>query len=112
MRQSILAIMLLIPCLFIGCREDPGVTAGAPAVNPEKIDWGKETTAAGLIAMAKKGEIREIQWHVMPNIFRAEAGGGRIFYLRNEDKGIDLRGMLIKEGVRIGEGGVVFQHVF
>jgi hypothetical protein len=112
MRQSILALMMLIPCMFIACREDPGEISGAPAANPEKIDWGKETTAAGLIAMAKKGEIREIKWHVMPNIFRAEAKDGRVYYVRNENKGIDLRGMLIKEGVRIGDGGVLFQHVF
>jgi hypothetical protein len=112
MRQSILAVMLLIPCMFIACREHPGEISGAPAANPEKIDWGKETTAAGLIAMAKKGEIRGIQWHVMPNIFRAEAKDGKVYYIRNENKGIDLRGMLIKTGIPIGDGGVIFQHVF
>jgi hypothetical protein len=112
MRPTILTILLLVPCMLAACRDRPGETYGTPATNSEKIDWGKETTVAGLIARAKKGEIREIQWHVMPNIFRAEAADGKIFYIRNENKGIDLRGMLIKEGVRIGEGGVVFQHVF
>ena len=62
--------------------------------------------------MAKKGQIVEIQWHVMPNILRAQATDGEIYHLRNENKGVDLRNTLIKEGVTIGKGGILFRHLF
>jgi hypothetical protein len=92
----------------------PAELAGAtqPEQESEKVDWGREATAAEIIAMAKNGEIREIEWHVMPNILRALASDGRIFFVRNENKGMDMRGLLIKAGVQVGNGGVTFRHVF
>lgn len=78
----------------------------------EEIDWGQEVDLAEMIAKARSGEICEIQWHVLPNILRAQAYDGRIFHLRNENKGVDLRNKLISEGVQIGKGGIEFQHVF
>lgn len=78
----------------------------------EKIEWGHEASAAEIIAMAKNGEIREIEWHIMPNILRAVASDGRIFFVRNENKGLDMRGMLADAGVQVGKGGVAFRHVF
>jgi hypothetical protein len=62
--------------------------------------------------MAKSGRIQEIQWHVMPNVLRVLTLDGRIFHLKNENKGVDLRNMLIDAGVRIGKGGISFRHVF
>ena len=76
------------------------------------VDWGHEVSLDEMIAMAKAGRIVEIQWHVMPNILRARAADGRIFYLKNEDKGVDLRNTLIKAGVKVGEGGILFRHFF
>ena len=78
----------------------------------EKIEWGREASADEIIAMAKNGEIREIEWHIMPNILRAVASDGRIFFVRNENKGLDMRGMLADAGVQVGKGGVAFRHVF
>ena len=78
----------------------------------EKIDWGKEATAGEVVAMAKSGEIREIEWHMLPNMLRAVASDGRIFFIRNESKGLDMRGMLVKSGVQVGKGGIPFNHVF
>jgi hypothetical protein len=78
----------------------------------EKIDWGKEATAGEVVAMAKSGEIREIEWHILPNILRAVASDGRVFFIRNENKGLDMRGMLVKSGVQVGKGGIPFNHVF
>lgn len=76
------------------------------------VEWGQEIDLAEMIAKAKSGEIREIQWHVLPNILRAEAVDNQIFHLRNENKGVDLRNTLIREGVQIGNRGVTFRHVF
>lgn len=87
-----------------------GETARETAI--EDIEWGQEISLAEMIAKAKSGKIREIQWHVMPNILRAQGVDDRIFHLRNENKGVDLRNTLIGEGVQIGEGGIVFRHVF
>jgi hypothetical protein len=78
----------------------------------EKIDWGGDISLDEIVAMAKKGRIREIQWHVMPNVLRIEAVDGKIFHLKNENKGVDLRNRLIQAGVRIGKGGITFRHVF
>lgn len=78
----------------------------------EKVDWGREVTLDEIIAMAKSGQIQEIEWHVMPNIIRAQASDGRIFHLRNENKGIDIRNTLINAGIHIGKGGISFRYVF
>ncbi len=102
--QRAILIALLVIWLPAGCREKPN---RAP-----EIDWGKEITLDEIIAMAKSGQIQEIEWHVMPNIIRAQASDGRIFHIRNENKGVDLRNKLINAGVRIGEGGISFRHVF
>lgn len=76
------------------------------------INWGNEVNLDQMIAMAKEGRIREIQWHVLPNILRAETGDGKFFHLKNENKGVDLRNTLIKSGIRIGDGGIQFKHLF
>ncbi|NLD35309.1 MAG: hypothetical protein GX654_00385 [Desulfatiglans sp.] len=76
------------------------------------INWGEEVNLDEMIAMAKEGKIKEIQWHVLPNILRAETGDGKFFHLKNENKGVDLRNTLIKSGVRIGDGGIEFKHLF
>lgn len=86
--------------------DPPKETAGG------EIDWGQEIDLAGMIAKAKSGEIREIQWHVMPNVLRAQTFDDRIFHLKNENKGVDLRNTLISAGVQVGRGGVEFRHVF
>jgi hypothetical protein len=78
----------------------------------KKIDWGREATLDEIMAMAKNGEIPQIEWHVMPNVIRAEAADGRIFHIRNENKGIDIRNTLIRAGISIGKGGISFRHVF
>jgi hypothetical protein len=95
-------------------KSKPAEAAGQiqPERESEKVDWGREAGAAEIIALAKNGEIREIEWHVMPNILRALASDGRVFFVRNENRGMDMRGMLIKAGVPVGNGGIVFRHVF
>ena len=65
----------------------------------EKIDWGRESTLDKIVEMAKNGQIYEIQWHVMPNIIRTLASDGRIFHIRNENKGVDIRNVLKNAGV-------------
>ena len=77
-----------------------------------EVDWGREVNLDEMIAMARKDRIQGIQWHVMPNILRAEASDGEVFHLRNENKGVDLRNRLIDSGVRLGKKGVRFRHVF
>jgi hypothetical protein len=77
-----------------------------------KIDWGREAALEEIIAMAKSGEIQQIEWHVMPNIIRAQVSDGRIFHIRNENKGIDMRNTLTNAGIHIGKGGISFRHVF
>jgi hypothetical protein len=79
---------------------------------PEQIVWGLEISLDKIVAMAKDGRIREIQWHVMPNVLRIETTDGAIFHLKNENKGVDLRNTLIKAGIQIGKGGITFRHVF
>ena len=91
---------------------DPIEDEFATEANNDDIEWGTEVDLEEMISMAKSGKIREIQWHVMPNILRAEALDNRIFHLRNENKGVDLRNALINAGVRVGKGGIIFRHVF
>ena len=91
---------------------DPTEEEPARATDDEDIDWGQEISLAEMVEKAKSGEIREIQWHVMPNVLRAQALDHRVFHLKNEDKGVDLRNTLMNAGVKIGEGGVIFRHVF
>jgi hypothetical protein len=76
------------------------------------VDWGSEVSLDEMITMTRNGRIVEIEWHVMPNILRAKTSNGEIFHLKNENKGVDLRATLINAGVKIGEGGVLFKHVF
>ena len=97
----------------------PTVTASYPdedktqeVQDSEDVDWGIEVNLEEMVAMAKQGQIVEIQWHVMPNILRAQTSDGRIFHLKNENKGVDLRNTLIEAGVKIGKGGIEFRHVF
>ena len=46
----------------------------------EKVDWGREITLNGIMAMAQSGQIQEIEWHVMPNIIRVLASDGSLFH--------------------------------
>jgi hypothetical protein len=82
------------------------------AESSDEVDWGREIDLDEMIAMARGARIREIQWHVLPNILRAQTSDGEIFHLRNENKGVDLRNTLINAGVKVGKGGVLFRHVF
>ena len=109
-----LAAHLLAACGDTTVKKPPAPAAGQidEAVGHEKIDWGRETTAAKIVAMAKDGGIREIEWHIMPNILRALAPDGRIYYVKNANKGVDMRGILLKAGVRVGKSGLEFRHVF
>ena len=91
---------------------DPAEEKSAKETDGDDIEWGQEISLAEMIEKAKSGEIREIQWHVMPNVLRAETLDHRIFHLKNEDKGVDLRNTLMNAGVKIGKGGVIFRHVF
>ena len=121
--QSLYIILLLAIFLSAGCgnqsadiSEDEKTKAITPDSSQEEslfeVDWGREVNLDEMIAMARADRILEIQWHVMPNILRAEAPDGEFFHLRNENKGVDLRNTLINAGVRIGKGGVQFRHVF
>ena len=78
----------------------------------EDVYWGFEVNLNEMIAMAKKGQIVEIQWHIMPNILRAQASDGRIYHIRNENKGVDLRNTLINAGVKVGKEGILFRYLF
>ena len=91
---------------------DPPADEASKGETFEKVDWGQEVTLDEIIAMAKNGRIQVIEWHVMPNIIRVLALDGRIFHLRNENKGVDMRNTLINAGIRIGKGGIDFRHVF
>ena len=110
--------LILFPVFFMlaACGDKPGESTTTDKPQNEQtsshVDWGREVDLDKMIAMAREGRIKEIQWHVMPNILRAQAFDGQIFHLKNEDKGVDLRNTLIKEGVEIGEGGVLFKHFF
>ena len=91
---------------------DPAPDEAPKDQNLEKVDWGREIALDGIIAMAQSGRIKEIEWHVMPNIIRILASDGGLFHFRNENKGVDLRNTLINSGIRIGKGGIIFRHVF
>ena len=108
------AAHLLAACGDTHAKTPPAPPSGQIAETGEfkKINWGRETSATEMVAMAKGGKIREIEWHMMPNILRALASDGRIYYVKNANKGVDMRGTLLKEGVRVGKGGVEFRHVF
>lgn len=108
------AAHLLAGCGDMPARKPPSHAAGqiSNAGEFEKINWGRETAVTEIVAMAKDGQIREIEWHIMPNILRAVASDGRSYYVKNANKGVDLHGMLLKEGVRVGKGGVEFRHLF
>jgi hypothetical protein len=78
--QGILIAAAAAAHLLAGCGDTTAKKPPAPAAGQigeagghEKIDWGRETTAAEIVAMATDGEIREIEWHIMPNILRALA---------------------------------------
>ena len=114
---------VMFPILFLfACGEQPG---SDPEANKQEIaegtikdqesmdiSWGREISLDDMISMAKKGRIIEIQWHILPNILRAQTCNGEVFHIRNEDKGVDLQGALLKAGVEVGEEGVLFRHVF
>ena len=91
---------------------DPAPDEAPKDQDLEKVDWGRGITLDGIIAMAQSGRIKEIEWHVMPNIIRIFASDGSFFHFRNENKGVDLRNTLINSGIRIGKGGIIFRHVF
>ena len=133
-----LFFVILLPVLFLqpGCGDDSNNTPGfsspqkaesstletaapyPPKDEPQndhastEVDWGMEANLDEMISMAKSGRIVEIDWHVLPNILRARTRDGRIFHLRNENRGVDLRNTLIKAGVKIGKDGIIFRHVF
>ena len=117
-RSAHFLIIYLFPVFFMlaACENPPGDRRAKETTKNEhasdQVDWGREINLDKMLAMAKEGQIVEIQWHVMPNILRAQTFDGRIFHLKNEDKGVDLRKTLIDAGVKIGEGGVRFKHLF
>ncbi len=117
-RPAQLFFLILFQTLFMlaACGDKPEETAAKDKPQNENtsghVDWGHEVNLNDMVAMAKKGQIKEIQWHVMPNILRAQTFDGQIFHLKNENKGVDLRNTLIDAGVKIGEGGVLFKHFF
>ncbi len=115
--RSLLLFLLPTILLLPGCGSRPADDTemsqpGFVQSDSEEIDWGREINLDEMVAMARQGRIKEIQWHVMPNILRARAPDGTLYHLRNENKGVDLRNALIEAGVRIGKDGVLFQHVF
>jgi hypothetical protein len=85
-------------------------TSGSGAFS--KIDWGREAELDEIIGMAKRGEIQQLEWHVMPNVIRAQARDNRIFHIRNENKGVDIRNALMDAGIRIGKDGIPLRYVF
>jgi hypothetical protein len=94
--------------------QSPNPAQDKPSVSKssDKVNWGREITLEEILSMAKAGELKEIEWHVMPNIIRLFAWDGRVFHFRNENKGVDLRNVLINQGIQLGKDGVVFRHVF
>ena len=113
--QSFFVILLQATFLSAGCGNpstDISEDGKGKAITPDskqeesssEVDWGREVNLDEMITMAREARIREIQWHVMPNILRAETSDGEIFHLRNENKGVDLRNTLINAGVKVGKG--------
>ena len=130
-----LLLPALLPIFFLAaCGEQSGsnpengkqkITEDTASLNPvppsgeqEKdldlmdVNWGREISLNDMIVMAREGRIKEIQWHMLPNILRARAYDGEVFHIRNDDKSVDLRNTLVKAGVEVGEGGLLFRHVF
>ena len=112
-----------LPAQPTGSAERNARQAKVPSSNPmtdeklrdsalDKIDWGRETALDEIIAMAKSGEIQQVEWHVMPNIIRAQAKDGRVFNIRKENKEIDIRNTLINAGIQIGKSGISLRYVF
>jgi hypothetical protein len=108
----LLQLVLTLNACGESSKENAPDSGSSDAHGSSVINWGEEVNLDEMIAMAKEGKIKEIQWHVLPNILRAETGNGKFFHLKNEDKGVDLRNTLIKSGVRIGDGGIEFKHLF
>ena len=111
--QPFLFALIAALALSTGCgnRTDESTADTSDAGEPG-IDWGQEVSLDEMIAMAKEGQLLEIQWHIMPNILRARASDGSIYHFRNENKGVDLKNRLIEEGVPIGKEGLQFRHFF
>src|SRR4030042_1421253 len=78
----------------------------------EDVYWGLEVNLNEMMEMARKGQIVEIQWHIMPNILRAQASDGRIYHIRNKNKGGELRNTIINAGVKVGKAGILFRYLF
>jgi hypothetical protein len=114
MRPTFAFIAFCALFLTVACVDQTARMAGGVPKDQEfeKIEWGHEIKLDELVMLAKSGQIREIEWHVMPNVIRAVASDGRIFHFKNENRGVDLRNLLINAGVQIGKGGISFRHVF
>jgi len=114
MRSTFASIAFFALFLPLACVDQTAKTTGGlpNGRESEKIEWGREIKLDELLALAKTGRIREIQWHVMPNVIRAEASNGSVFYFKNQNKGVDLRNLLSNEGIQIGNGGISFRYVF
>jgi hypothetical protein len=115
--RSFVIILLTATLLLTGCGKPPSDSTEISEPETDRdtageIEWGREVNLDEMIALAQAGQIEEIQWHVLPNILRAQAPEGEIYHLRNENKGVDLRNKLLEAGVRLGKEGVLFRHVF
>lgn len=114
--QSVFTILFLLVFVPAACGDRTGDTPAEDKSrnenNSSHVDWGIEINLDKMVAMAKEGQIEEIDWHVMPNILLARTSDGRIFHIKNENKGVDLRSTLVKAGVKTGEGGILFKHFF
>ncbi len=118
----LLLVLLLAACGYQSTRTDAVPAKLPPESAPvdeareyqssAKLDWGEEITLDQIVQLARNGQIHEIQWHVMPNIIRAQALDNRIFHLKNENKGVDVRKVLEESGILIGEGGITFRYLF
>lgn len=113
LRRHLFIVLCAATLLFPGCDNQTAdeSSSSAPA-SASEIEWGREITFDEMMAMAQKSQIEEIQWHVLPNILRARCVDGSTYHFRNENKGVDLRSRLIEAGVRVGNGGLQFRHVF
>jgi hypothetical protein len=114
MRPTFAFVALFVLFLSSACADRTAkVTGRVPnGRDPERIEWGSEIKLDELLALAKSGRIREVEWHVMPNVIRAVASDGRVFHFKNANRGVDLRNLLVNGGIQIGKGGISFRHVF
>ncbi len=97
-----------VPLAQMAADEDePGSEEGA-----EEIDWGEEIGLDTVIELAKRDDLVEIQWHVMPNIIRVLIADGSIYHFRNENSGIDIIRTLENAGITVGKGGVTVRFSF